>query len=235
MKKLVLFSAFAFFAYASYAQVIVGATAGVNFADINQDYAESSDELETSMRIAPKLGVVADFFVADALTFRTGLTYTGKGFRSENSESADGFSYENKIKYAVSYLEIPLTGVYKTGSFEITAGPYVAFGIGGKVEFDYSMTYQGGSQSGSESMNIGFTGEVSEAQQEEEDKAYMKGLDAGFILGVGYNVGPGVLGISYTKGLANLTPKYAGSTDDPADEKVTNTVIGISYSYFFNK
>src|SRR5690606_15565225 len=74
-------------------------------------------------------GIVGDIPVAPDFYFQPGLLYSAKGAKLENT--SDG-------KLSLNYVEVPLNLVYKpmlgTGRLLMGFGPYVAYGIGGKVE-----------------------------------------------------------------------------------------------------
>lgn len=230
MKKFLLFFVLAFIIFNTNAQVKFGVTGGVNLANVSTDFVDAEDAPDGSIKIGPRIGVTADYDVTDIFTLRSGLLYSSKGYRVNEEISFFGITSSVESTFAVNYLEIPITGVYKAGDFEIMAGPYVAFGIGGK--FESEVTVAGVTES--EEFDIDFTNEVDAST--EENAFPVKGLDVGLTLGAGYNVGPGVVNLFYSMGLSNLTPDVSTDLDpefDPADESVKNSVIGISFTYFF--
>jgi hypothetical protein len=113
---------------------------------------------------------------------------------------------------APSFIEIPVNVVYKFGSgsikFFLNAGPYFAYGIGGKTKY------------GGESANIKFGS---------GDNDDLKPLDFGLNLGAGVEINNFIISAHYELGLANLVP----APTDNAEAK--NRVIGISIGYLFGK
>jgi hypothetical protein len=75
----------------------------------------------------------------------------------------------------------------------------------------------------------------------EDDNMYVKRLDYGVNLGVGYQLGPILLNAGASLGLANITPDMSIDDDlydvdfDPDDYKVTTRTITLSATFFFGK
>lgn len=79
----------------------------------------------TDMKVGYALGVGLDYPISNSWAFQSGLMFTGKGYKVGD------------IKAKAHYLEIPLLAAYKAPiaddvNFVANAGPYLAFGIGGK-------------------------------------------------------------------------------------------------------
>jgi len=230
------------FTLSAQAQVKFGIKAGVNLANISQNYEDSDDEINTKSRLALNLGVTVDYAISEKVSFQSGLSFSGKGFALNLKEPYDGYETEGVKGYsrlALNYLEIPVNVAYKIKDFQIYAGPYLAVGISGKSKYDYSITYDYGSESytfedeGSYDYKPVF-GEVSAADFSDDSEPF-RALDYGLNLGVGYDVGPVVLSLGYSLGLGNITPKYEGSTADPSDFKFSNRVLNVSVTYFLGE
>lgn len=114
----------------------------------------------------------------DNFQFMTGLEYVGKGYKVK----ASGF----KSTTHLNYLEVPLDIVYEhplsTGAFFAGAGPWLAYGIGGKIK------------SGGNSLpSFG------------EDNGGFKRFDFGLAILAGYRIHNGFcVHIAYDYGLANI-------------------------------
>jgi hypothetical protein len=104
-----------------------GLRGGVNFQTINgKDF--SGNDLDNGITTGINIGVNAEIPVGTGSYFQPGLLFSMKGAEQKNTD--------NKTK--ISYIEIPLNFVYKpvlgTGNMLLGFGPYVAFGVGGKVD-----------------------------------------------------------------------------------------------------
>jgi hypothetical protein len=146
-------------------------------------------------------------------------------------ESVDGFA-----RIIINYLEIPINVGYKIGNFHVIAGPYLAFGLSGKVKVDYTETYNGDVFVEKFEDDIKFKGKLNETDWN-SDNAYAKGLDYGLSFGLGYSAGPMMINAGYGLGLANLTSEIdvVGVDFKASDEKRSNSVMNLSVSYFFGQ
>jgi len=232
------------FTLSAQAQVKYGIKAGVNFANVAQNFEDSDFESDTKARVAYHFGLTLDYAISEEVSLQSGLLYTGKGFaldlESELREYyGDGASIDGYDRAALNYLEIPINVAYKVKGFQIYAGPYLAAGISGKNKYDYTLTYSyfGSEYSGSEKGDFRYKpvfGEVSSGDLDDEEGAF-QGLDYGLNIGVGYNVGPVVVSAGYSLGLGNITPKYEGSSVDIGDFKASNRVLNVSVAYMFGE
>ncbi len=188
------------FSFQSMAQLKFGGKAGLNLATFGGDAEDAA------MLIGFHVGGVADFEFTDMFSFQPGLLVSVKG--ATDSE-IDEFSE------SLTYIEVPLNVVAKFNNFRAFAGPYVAFGLFGKVKWD------GGDA------DVQFVGDYIDA---DADKVAVAPLDFGLNIGFGYALNE-IMEVSaaYGLGFANLIPKF--DNEDP-DDTITNGVIQISYIYF---
>jgi len=104
-----------------------GLRGGVNFQNINGKNG-SGDKLENELMTGFHAGVTADIPVGTGSYLQPGVLYSLKGAKLHGSDT--------KVK--IAYVEVPVNFVYKpllgTGNMLLGFGPYVAFGIGGKVD-----------------------------------------------------------------------------------------------------
>lgn len=240
-------------AYSQYGrpEVKVGFTGGLNLNNVAQDYDESDMESATKMRLGFRLGAVADYPFTDEFSLQSGILFVNKGYNVDLEEqyedafsvpgvddltvTADGESY---VSY--NYLEIPINVVAKIEDFQISAGPYVAFNIGGKQYTDATVDYEGemmgmpyeGSQDIEEDSKLKPAfGEV-DPEDYDDDEAPVNGFDFGLNFAVGYDIDPVVINVGYSLGLGNTAPKYDIDDYDAKDYKTSNRVIYFSVSYF---
>ncbi|MEN8120968.1 MAG: porin family protein [Bacteroidota bacterium] len=239
--KFLLVVAFAFFSLQTQAQVKFGVKAGLNMNNIAQSFKESSWESAAKMNLGFNFGLTADYELSEAMSIQTGLVYTSKGFKYDLEEEYDiqaGESIDGYDKVSFNYLEIPIHFAYKMDAFQIYAGPYVAFGIGGKNKWDF--TYSDGTGEYKDADEFLFKPAFGDLSQEDidSDDDFYSALDYGLNFGVGYTVGPILINAGYSLGLGNLTPGISadGYGDyDPKDFKLSNRVISVSVSYFFGE
>jgi len=199
----------------------LGLRAGVNFQNINGK-DENGDKLENDILTGFNIGVNAEIPVGVDFYFQPGLLYTIKG--AKNEDVILGQSFNTTLK--ISYLELPLNFLYKPmfgkGHLLLGFGPYVAFGIGGKS------TYEGGGSSLSEKIKFQKTVKSSDP----DDVVYIRPMDAGANMLVGYEFGKKVsFQLNTQLGLTKINPEYEGANDDKASAK--NTGFGFSLGFRF--
>lgn len=190
----------------AHAQLKFGIKAGLNLANINYD-----GDVEVDTKILPSFhaGPIIEFGITENIGIGSGLLVSGKGFKLEEEFLGEKIkSTSNPI-----YLQVPVTLSYNNSGFFAGVGPYVGFGIAGKVK------NEGGGEKDSESLDFGST----------EDDDYGS-LDFGAGLEVGYGFGAIRISASYNLGLMNVIPKDIA---DDTDEKAMHNVIGISAAYLF--
>jgi hypothetical protein len=233
MKKITFFCLvfLCLFSAQSFAQAKFGVKVGVNSTRIGVNYNDSDDEKAYKDALKSKLGLTlglaAEFGFSDALSLQSGLMLANKGYKLEMEEDGESI----KAKTSVNYLEIPLNLAYNMGGFQVHAGPYLGFGLFGKSKTEYNF----GGESESDEEKFKFKNSVKESDFDDlkEDEDFMRRLDYGLNLGVGYRVGPALINATYAWGLANTIPKYEGEDDD--DEKLTNKGVSLGVTFFFNK
>ena len=174
---------------------------GLNMSNFYGD--ELSDK---NMKTGFHIGVGADFEFAPNMAIQSGLLFTSKGAKY----TTDLVSTE--LNANANFLQLPLHFAYKIDVMPGTrvvlhAGPYVAYGIGGKtsagnVEVD---TFK--------------------------DDAFLdvlnglKPFDAGIGLGVGAEFGPILLDLGWDMGLTNLS-RVSGY-----DVKTQNAYLSVGFKF----
>ena len=190
--------------------VSVQIRAGVNFQNINGKVAgvDADGDLLTAFHA----GVEVPIMIAPEFYLQPGALYSMKGAKDKNSSD----------KTQISYVEVPINFVYKPmlgmGNLILGVGPYVAFGIGGKLK----------SSSGDE--DIKFDNDITLVQAAADP--YLKRMDFGGNLLAGYQLSSGLLfQLNAQLGMSNIFPKINGSSNN--DYKLKNTGFGISLGYAF--
>lgn len=190
-----------------------GIRAGVNFQNINGK-SENDDKLENDLSTGFHAGVNAEIPVGTGTYIQPGVLYTMKG--AKNFEyNANGTV--DKVK--LSYIDIPINFLYKpvlgTGNMVLGFGPYVGFGIGGKIE------------NGNNERDVEFTDSrtISEGYK-------FKRVDAGANFLAGYEFSNKLsFQLNAQLGLIDINPKISGLSGD--DTNWRNTGWGISLGYRF--
>lgn len=122
MKKFLMTAVLGMFALAGFSQVKWDAKFGMNFSNMTKlDDAKALPGFN--------LGVGMDYGFSESWSLQSGLMISSKGYKY------DGF------KARPIYLDIPILAAYKFNisdntKFVINAGPYLAFGLGGKAKDD---------------------------------------------------------------------------------------------------
>jgi hypothetical protein len=190
---------------------------GVNFSNMTgKDY--NGDKLTNKMLLGFHGGVNIQLPIAPEFYFQPGLLFSTKGTKSTSG------TLTSSIK--VSYIELPLNLVYKgklgDGYVMVGFGPYVAYGIGGKV------TTTGGSVA--VKTDVAFQNVV-----ETTDPlltTYFKALDAGGNIFAGYEMAAGLFFQLNTQfGMLKANPENKWFTADKTSVK--HTGFGLSLGFRF--
>lgn len=188
-----------------------GVRAGANFTNLNGKDADG-DKSDGKMKVGFHVGANAEIPLADEFYLQPGVLFSTKGAKAE----------EGSGKINISYIEVPVNFLYKAdlgqGKLLMGVGPYVGFGIGGKVKGD------GGDA------DIKFKNEITPA--ESMTAPYFKRIDAGGNLLFGYEFANKLsFQLNAQLGLLNIEPKIEGV--DMGDSKTKNTGFGVSVGYRF--
>jgi len=197
------------------AQIRFGAKGGLNLQNITGKDDEG-DKLENDLKPGFHLGAFADIPIAPDFYFEPGLLFSTKGCKFD-------ITPDTKVSMNLSYIELPLNLIFRPqlGDSHIIVGfgPYLAYGIKGKVKDPDS----------DESEDIKFKNKVS---LDDPEGFYMKAFDAGANIFVGYELPMNLFFTLNTQlGLINLSPDYEGETSSKVSIK--NTGFGISVGYRF--
>lgn len=128
MKKFLMTVVLGMFAVAGFSQVKWDAKFGMNFSNMTKDS-------EAKALPGFHLGVGMDYGFSENWSLQSGLMISSKGYKYDKDVLGADF------KARPIYLDIPILAAYKFNisdntKFVINAGPYLAFGLGGKGKFD---------------------------------------------------------------------------------------------------
>ncbi|HEY8920371.1 MAG TPA: porin family protein [Chitinophaga sp.] len=208
----------------SYAQVSFGVKAGFSMAGMSHKYDNEFIKPNTKTVPAFHAGVIADIALSENFSLQPGLFYSAKGAKMDAiiPGIADG-PVKVKSTIHLSYLELPVNFLYKhelgPGKIFAGAGPYLAYGISGKIKTDYDADSFVDSD-----LDVKFKNQRGDSA----NVAYVKPFDAGanFIAGYEFKMGL-VFSVNYSLGLTNTSP-YEGETEK-------NHYLGISVGYLLHK
>jgi len=176
---------------------------------------------DAKMKFGYNFGVGMEYQFTDMWAFQTSLMYKTKGFKvSEDGE---------KLTVTPSYLQIPLLAAVKfelseNTKFVINAGPYLAYGLGGKAKNEFD---------GEEiKVNI-FSSTTIDGDKYE---AQANRFDFGLQLGAGFEFSQFLVGLNMEYGLAKVAKKdsmfeHLGKDGKKISPK--NFGLGLSVGYKF--
>ncbi|MDT8402672.1 MAG: porin family protein [Bacteroidales bacterium] len=178
----------------------------------------SGDKLDNDMLIGYHAGINIQIPIASEFYFQPGLLYSLKGAKNTSGSLTSSTR--------VSYIELPLNLVYKgklgNGYFMLGLGPYISYGIGGKV------TTTGGDAS--LDTDVAFQNSVE--LTDPVATTYFTPLDAGGNIFAGYEMAGGLFFQLNTQlGMMKVNPENAWFSDDKASIK--HTGYGLSLGYRF--
>ena len=193
----------------------IGILGGVNFQTLTGTN-HIGDELDNDMLTGYHGGINIQIPIAPEFYFQPGLLYSLKG--AKNTSGALTSSTK------VSYIELPLNLVYKgrlgNGYFMVGFGPYISYGIGGKV------TTTGGDAS----LETDLIFQNSVASTDPLVATYFRPFDAGGNIFAGYEMAGGLFFQLNTQlGMLEVNPENAWFPNDEASVK--HTGFGFSLGY----
>ncbi len=229
-------------------QVRLGVKLGLLATDVNIKAASNLDELEipTARKLNYSGGITLEYeFLKGLMGIRSGIEYAQKGYNVDINKMKELYNNIQEINgnwsVALQYLEMPANIYYKIGSFNLNAGPYLGYALGGVEKYDMNVLYDDGSREiidGSQDL-IPVNGEVDTSLEEMKEGdtpliKYFNQLDLGVNLGLGLNLKDIQINVQYQQGLTNLTPDLVNDPDfDPADLISKNNVLSVELIYFF--
>ncbi|CCZ07238.1 porin family protein [Culturomica massiliensis] len=190
-----------------------GVKAGLNLTTAGKDLKDvmKDGDFDQKTKVGFHIGAFLDWGLTENFYIQPGLYYANKGVKFENKEDD---SYKTKVN--LSYLELPILASYRFSlsdniKWHVNAGPYLAYGIGGKFKYE--------GEEGDEKEDAFGTG---------EDEAGLKRFDFGLSFGTGVSFNAIYVGVKYDLGLTNIADK-----DSWDDTKIKNRNFAVSVGYTF--
>ena len=182
-----------------------GLKGGLNLSSLSLN----NDNLPNhNVKTGVNVGFTANYNFSKKLFLQSGISFTTKGTKIEG-EAPLGFDYrilssgrEAFMKSNQRYLQAPVYLGYKIdlmpgAKLVLNAGPYFAYGIGGKTQLTGDIIY-------------GDMIDYSTIEEKTFDSRGLKRFDFGVGTGIGVEFGRTILGLNYELGLKDIGP-----TGDP--------------------
>jgi hypothetical protein len=196
-----------------------GLRGGFDLQNIN---GKDFDGAALDLSLVPRFnaGVVVEIPVAPDFFIQPGVLFSTKGAKANDVLFGQNLSLE----YNLGYIEVPISFLYKpvlgNGRFLLGFGPYLGYGITGKVEYTINNT--------TTTEDIEYTKEYAGLLPEFNK---FKPLDFGANVFFGYELAGGLsFQINTQLGLAEIN---AENTSISSEASFKNTGFGISLGYRF--
>jgi hypothetical protein len=197
----------------AWSQVSFGVRAGVNLQNLNGEDNEG-EKLNNELKFGFHGGVDVEIPIVPDFFLQPGILFSMKG--------ANDVAEIEDLSATLSYIEVPVHFVYKpllgAGRLIAGIGPYVAYGVSGKMEFE------------GDEEDIKFQNDVS-LDDYNDNFFFLRPLDAGADIFFGYQFDMGFFAqLNAQLGLLNLEPKVDGESPEAITK---NTGFGVSVGYRF--
>ncbi|NDW19725.1 PorT family protein [Dysgonomonas sp. 216] len=223
VRVLVLLVAATFISANAFAQlpISLGVKAGANLSNVSYD---DETDFDTKAKAGFQVGLdVKANIPLTGIFIQSGLALTTKGYKIDESEydEYEDVTYKFEQKSNAMFLQVPIMAGYNISvpgiGVNLAAGPYFAYGIGGKTKVKYVDPIDP---------------EYSFNQKEstfDEDKGGIKKFDMGLTGAVGVEISKFYVNLGYEFGLTNLAGKEWESGDKL---KNRNAYLTIGYKIF---
>lgn len=211
MKKILLTVALSAAVLLSFSQekpLSLGIKAGMGYS--NYDVELGYPYTDKDAKLGYRFGVVAEYQLSNDFFLQSGIDILSKGMKSSFLEiddiDGDGIKGDRmwgKMTWNAVYLEVPVMFGYQMNisdgsKIKFMAGPYVAYGIGGKI------SAKANSQKG---LPGGFLGDVDYGKDKANlfSKETVKRFDMGLIGAIGAEYNKFIFTVGYEYGLTNIS------------------------------
>ncbi len=226
------------------AQLNFGVKAGFNASTITglkDIYNEPGIDYSNNYKPGFHIGVAAQYMFAPQMGIETGLYYSMLGSKEEYKWTEDGLDYKNTETTNPSYLQLPISFIYK---FEVgqdlylypSLGIYLGYGIAGKYknEIEAKGSGQGGGSAEIERNYFGkdkFSGDLnvfSDIIGDNPETESINRFDMGMTAGLNLQYSNFVFSLGYDYGFAKVNKQSIDGFDDGH-----NSNFKVSIGYFF--
>lgn len=205
MKKLLLSIGLVAMSFTSFAQLQFGVKAGLNYSNLNFN---DDQEMDQNAKLGSQFGLFADYKLADKISIRPELLFSGKGNSIDNTVEALGQKIETSLKAKLSYIELPINIAYNVTD---------AISVYGGLSASYLMSAK----------SVGSVKTTGILEIEEDTDVDIKDsfetIDFGFNLGLSYKLNDQIL----------LDARFSPSLIDAQENlAVKNSNLSLSVGYF---
>jgi hypothetical protein len=196
------------------AQFAFGVRAGVGLTNV---YQRENDEMKVlDWNPGFNFGVVAEYALIDFLFLQPGISFSRQGMKTE--KSANFGKNTATLTWDLNYIQIPINLQLRnrSGKLYVQVGPYLGYGISGKLKVEAVS----GGKTESDSEKIDFGGKGTTVTD-------FKALDFGLGFGAGFRFGNLQTGLGLNYGLVNITPSK--------DVSMKNIGLALTAAYLFGK
>lgn len=176
-----------------------GVKAGINMSNAGIDNKDADPKL----KIGYQIGMTVDYTFTQSWLIQSGLSFTAKGskiddFYAGRMDGSDGRGTTHSFNQL--YIQLPVYAAYKVDVSDnlgivIGAGPYIAYGIGGKTKEKLHKAIFG---DGSTERKFDTFGNAN------DDIEQLNRFDFGLGLNVSAEYGKIVVGLGYEHGITNI-------------------------------
>ncbi|MDR3094464.1 MAG: PorT family protein [Bacteroidales bacterium] len=229
MKKLFVVIAVAIVTAGSMqAQFKIGPRVGLSLTNMKVSGEDDIEGLETKSksRLGFQIGVLAEYSLTDAFAINAGVNYAQLGGKQDLTFAEEDITLTAKTR--LNYLQVPINAQYKFGKFYVQAGPYVGFGLSGKVKTKVKGDLLGlASSFAPEDQDVKFGSKKGTEANDFEDGDDLKTVDFGVGLGLGLALNHFQIGLGYNLGLTNISIADEG--------KIKNNGFSLTAAFLFGK
>ncbi len=195
-----------------------GVVAGFDMTNLNGK-DDNGNKLKNKLQPAYHIGVNVEIPIADEFYVQPNIIFARKG-----AKAAPLVGQNSTTRTHISYIDVPINLVYKgvvgNSYIMLGGGPYIAFGVGGKVKVT------GGSTTVERSIKFKSSISATEALS----NPYVKRIDAGANLFFGYGLSENLsIQLNTQLGLVNINSNVKEVANTKATLKNTNFGISIGY------
>lgn len=227
MKKEIVFSFIALGAFIlsvlpvkdSAAQARLGVKGGINFADMKYEpQDETNGHPDTKSLQSFHIGAIMDLPITDLFAVQPGVMLNSRGTKAEyHNENLGTYTLKVNPLYVDVPVNLLVTPSIGNGSkFYFGVGPYIGFGVGGKVKFDADTPLGEGQ----------VNHDIKYGSDSNDD---LKSTDIGGNVLAGVELGNLLIGAQYGLSFTNNAPK--GSDND--NKILRHKVFSVSVGFLF--
>lgn len=203
-------------------KIVIGPRVGLNVSNMSFDVPYGDEFEGQKSKIGFNVGVAVDFILNRSFAINSGLYYTTKGVKFEDGD----VDWKETETSNAGYIQLPVYASYRlnfaeASQLQINFGPYVAYGVNGKITNKYE-DFEDPEYNEESKMDLFGTSEG------DKERGGFKRFDFGLGVGAGYTFHRVYLGLDYQFGLVNcLDKKEWGAFKG----KTSNLSITVGYNF----